>query len=185
MIWIILIAVVAFVIIKFSIALNKDNDDLQGKTLAEKFAYTVNDLNDCAFNGRGKVIPLDKRAFNLYDGESNQIIKFYYSTGHLTIEWRYKYFQQEVVHSRQFNDVRNINVSGQERIAASMIQEMQIVVANHKRKIDGTSIPESIMKDTLGISEENWNRAGELMKNPEERKKAELLLKYFSDNNAK
>ena len=41
-------------------------------------------------------------------GFQNQIIKFQYSTGHLTITWKYKYFQKEIVHERQFNDVRNL-----------------------------------------------------------------------------
>ncbi len=137
MIWTIVIVIIGYILIRFFISLSKDNDDLQGRTLDDKFNVIVNMINDAAFNGRGSVTTLDKREFNLYEEGQNQIIKFQYSTGHLTITWKYKYFQKEVVHERQFNDVRNLSLFEQQKIGEQMIKEMAIVVERHKNNVIG------------------------------------------------
>lgn len=138
MIWvIIIIAIIAFILIRFFRALNKDNYDLQRQTLSEKFKFIVDILNDAAFNGKGSVTPLNKRSFNLYQEGQNQIINFMYGTGHLTITWKYKYFQKEVVHERQFNDTRNLSIFEQQKIAEIMIDEMAIIIKNHQNNVLG------------------------------------------------
>ncbi len=85
------IAIVAVVLFRFFSDLNKDNDDLYGTTVHEKFSVVVDGINSEAFNGMGTIIQLDKKSFNLYD-DSNQIVHFMYSTGHLTITWKFKYY---------------------------------------------------------------------------------------------
>jgi hypothetical protein len=110
---------------------------LQGRTLDDKFNVIVNMINDAAFDGGGSVTTLDKREFNLYEDGQNQIIKFQFSTGHLTITWKYKYFQKEIVHERQFNDVRNLSLFDQQKIGEQMIKEMAIVVERHKNNVIG------------------------------------------------
>ncbi|KAB7731914.1 hypothetical protein F5984_06745 [Rudanella paleaurantiibacter] len=137
MFWTFLIVVVVFVLFRFFMSLNQDNEDLQGKTLAEKFDVVVNMLNQAAFNGAGSVTTLDKREFNLYEDGQNQIIKFHYSSGHLTLTWRYKYFQKEIVHERQFDNVRNISLFDQQKIGQQMINEMEVVVQRHKNDVLG------------------------------------------------
>ena len=135
MIWIIVIVIVGFILIRFFISLSQDNYDLQGRTLDDKFNVIVNMINEAAFGGRGSVTTLDKREFNLYEEGQNQIIKFHYSTGHLTITWKYKYFQKEVVHKRQFNYVRNLSIFDQQKIGEQMIKEMAITVERHKNNV--------------------------------------------------
>jgi hypothetical protein len=135
MVWIIAIAVLGIILFRFFSSLSKDNDDLQGRTLDDKFNVIVNMINDAAFNGNGSVTALDKREFNLYEKGQNQIVKFQYSTGHLTITWKYKYFQKEIVHERQFNEVRNLSLFEQQKIGERMIQEMAIVVERHKNNV--------------------------------------------------
>jgi hypothetical protein len=135
MIWTFLIVLAAFIFISFLWDLNKDNDDLQGGNLKEKFNVIVYMLNDAAFDGFGKVTFLHKRSFNLYQDGTNQIITFAYSTGHLTISWRYKYFQKEMVHERQFNNVRNLSSFQQQRIAEAMIVEMAAKINQHQQNI--------------------------------------------------
>jgi hypothetical protein len=125
------VAIIAVVLFRFFSDLNKDNDDLYGTTVHEKFGVLVDGINSEAFNGMGTIIQLDKKSFNLY-GDSNQIVHFMYSTGHLTITWKYKYFQKEVVHERTFTNVRNISIFDQQRIAEAMIKDMIKVVAKHK-----------------------------------------------------
>ena len=110
-------------------------DTLQGQSLSEKFKFTVEALNDAAYNGRGSITTLDKRRFNLYENGSNQIIHFNYSTGHLTITWKYKYFQKEIVHEKQFNEVRNLSLFEQQKLAEVMIKEMMTIIANHQNNV--------------------------------------------------
>jgi hypothetical protein len=136
MFWIILIVIVIIIAIFFLKDLNKDNSDLNGQTLAEKFKTTIDIINQSAFGGRGIVIPTDKRALNLYEEGQNQIIQFIYSTGHLTIIWRYKYYHNEVIHEMTFRDMRNLNLIQQKEIAERMISEMKFVVQKHQAKID-------------------------------------------------
>ena len=137
MIWVIVIGIIVFILFRFFTDLNKDNYDLQEQSLAEKFKFTVTSLNNAAFNGQGSVTTLDKRSFNLYKDGSNQIINFVYGTGDLTIIWKYKYFQKEVVHEKQFNDVRNLSLFEQEKIAEIIIKEMAVVIANHQNNVIG------------------------------------------------
>jgi hypothetical protein len=137
MVWTIVIAIIGIILFRFFSSLSKDNDDLQGRTLDDKFNVIVNMINDAAFDGGGSVTTLDKREFNLYEDGQNQIIKFQFSTGHLTITWKYKYFQKEIVHERQFNDVRNLSLFDQQKIGEQMIKEMAIVVERHKNNVIG------------------------------------------------
>jgi len=138
MIWLIVIGIIGFFLFRFFSDLNKDNYDLQSQSLNEKFAVIVNALNNEVFFGNARVTILDKRSFNLYEEGQNQIIHFLYSTGHLTITWKYKYFQKEVVHERQFNNVRNLSIFEQQKIADIIIREMARVIEVHKNNvIDG------------------------------------------------
>ena len=135
MVWTIVIAIIGIILFRFFSSLSKDNDDLQGRTLDEKFSIIVNMINSAAFNGEGSVTTLDKREFTLYKVGQNQIIRFMYSTGHLTIIWKYKYFQKEIVHEKQFRDVRNLSLFDQQKIGEQMIKEMVIVIERHKNNV--------------------------------------------------
>ncbi len=140
MIWVIVIGIVGFILFRFFSDLNKDNADLQGQSLQEKFAVIVSSINEVAYGGMGKVTALDKRSFNLYQNGQNQIINFQYGTGHLTITWKYKYFQKEIVHEKQYNNVRNLSLFEQQKIADNMISEMEEVVENHKNNVIGGAL---------------------------------------------
>ena len=136
--WLIIILLVGSVIVfNFAKDVSKDNYDLQSQTVDQKFAVLTSAINDFAFNGRGTITRLDKRSYNLYEDGKNQIIHFFYSTGHLTITWRYKYYQKEVVHEKQFINVRNLSVFQQQDIAERMILEMNQVIYNHKNNVIG------------------------------------------------
>jgi len=140
MIWVVVIGIVGYILFRFSSDLNKDNEDLQGQSLTEKFSVIVSSINEAAYDGMGTVTTLDKRNFNLYQGGLNQIINFQYGTGHLTITWKYKYFQKEIVHEKQYNNVRNLSLFEQQKIAENMISEMKQVVENHKNNVIGGAL---------------------------------------------
>jgi len=134
MIWIILV-IVGIIVIKFLTDMNKDTTNLGGKSAADKFEVIVEQLNNHAFHGKGKVIKDGIKFFKLYDGESNQIIEFQYNTGALHITWKYKYFQKEVVHTQKFREVSNLSIFQQQKIAEQMIKEMEAVVMNHMNNV--------------------------------------------------
>ena len=115
--------------------LNKDKYDLQGTSLDEKFKVVVNMLNDAAFKNQGTITKLDNKSFNLYEQSSNQLINFHYGTGTLTITWRYKYFQKEVVHSKDFYETRNLSLFEQQKLADIMLAEMEQVIKQHKENV--------------------------------------------------
>jgi len=137
MIWKILIVVVLLTIFKFIFDLNKDKAELS-IGIDKKFEIIVDELNDAAFGGQGDIQHNNKRQFNLYKQPSNQIIFFHYGTGILTITWRYKYFQKEVVHERSFREVRNLSIFEQQNISNTMISEMVSIIENHQISVLGS-----------------------------------------------
>lgn len=140
MFWIIIILIgIIFFLIKFALALNHDREDLKSINIEEKFHVILNMLNTYIFNGNATTIRLNAKSFYLHDEGQNQIILFKYSTGNLTVIWKYKYFQKEVVHEKQYADVRNLSIFEQEKIADDIIKEMNIVIAKHKIDVLGES----------------------------------------------
>jgi hypothetical protein len=161
MIWIVVIGIVGFIFIRFFSDLNKDNTDLQGQPLSKKFAVIMNTINRVAYDGMGKVTVIDKRNFKLYQDGQNQIINFQYGTGHLTITWKYKYFQKEIVHEKTYNNVRNLSLFEQQKIADNMISEMEQVVENHKNNVIGSDFSNNKMTQSKSDKNDetiNYNR---------------------------
>lgn len=135
MFWFIVISIVVIVLFRFFRAAQRDMYDLELQSLPHKFALVVCALNESAFKLQGEIIPLNERSFQLYCEGANQLITFHYGTGHLTIIWRYKYFQKEVVHKRQFRNVRNLSIFEQQKIARTMINEMIGIVEEHSLNV--------------------------------------------------
>lgn len=135
--WIIAIIITVLIVFVGKIILNtqKDKDDLVGKTLDEKFNVIVNRINNTAFDGEGKITYIDKSQFNLYAEPSNQIVDFLYSQGMLSITWKYKYFQKEMVYRRNLSNVRNLSLFEQDKIAQSVILGMNQKIQEHKNSI--------------------------------------------------
>jgi tetratricopeptide (TPR) repeat protein len=157
MFWVILLIIIGVILFRFSSSLNDDKRDLQSKPLSEKFSLIVNLINEKAFKGDGSITVLSKRDFNLYKSGENQIVHFYYSTGHLTITWKYKYFQKEIIHEKQFNDVRNLSIFEQQKIAEEIIREMNEIIIAHKKNVMNISqIPANEnLQNTVENKDEN------------------------------
>ena len=132
-VWII-VAVIAVILFRFFSSLNKDKAELRRDPLNVKFSYIIDELNDAAFDGIGDVKMINEWELCIYDG-SNQIINLNYSTGGLTIIWRYKYFQKEMRFEKVYKDVRNISSIQQLKIAKDMINETLPLIERHKVKV--------------------------------------------------
>ena len=114
-----------------------DLDFFHGESLSSKFSIIVNILNKYAYDGRGEVILTDERSFNLYPKttDSNQIIQFFYQMDILTIQWKYKYYQKEIIHKKNFLKVKNLSIFEQTKIANRIISEMESIVEKHKKDV--------------------------------------------------
>lgn len=132
-----IVFLVLYFIIQAAIKSSKDNQDLIGTSLDKKFSVIVQTLNDYAYGGVGYTTYIDDKLFNLYSDDIgfNQIIEFLYSQGSLSITWKYKYYQKEMVYRRHFNNVRNLSVFEQKQIADSIIREMSVRVEAHKESV--------------------------------------------------
>lgn len=136
MIWTVLIIIVVLIIGSIAINTGKDTQDLAGKTLGEKFNVIVNMLNNAAFNGEGELKYFDSKHFNMYPPNgSNQVIEFLYSQGMLSVTWKYKYFQKEMVFRKNLTNARNLSLFEQERIGRGLINEMEQKVFEHKNSV--------------------------------------------------
>lgn len=136
MIWGILIGALILFVLAIAINLGKDSQDLAGTTLKEKFSVIINMLNDAAFNGEGVIQEHDKKhIFLTHPESSNQMIEFLYSQGMLSVTWKYKYFQKELLHRNNLSNVRNLSLFEQQKIAKGIIEQMNYKIENHKRNV--------------------------------------------------
>jgi hypothetical protein len=137
MIWTIIILVIVFILVKFLIELSKDKNDLEGQPLEVKFNVIINAINEAVFNGHGKITKINNREFNLYEVGKNQLVKFQYSTGSLSLIWRQKYLGREIVCEKDFTNIRNTNENFQKEIAKSFLKQIDMKIkANESVKID-------------------------------------------------
>ena len=139
MIWIVTVGIVVFTIFKilnaFKKDLKKDSLDLNGVELSEKFSVIVDLLNEVAFHNKGKVIKVDNKEFKLYGEGQNKIIYFLYGAGHLTVTWKHKYLQKEVVYKKTLYNARGIINEVQEKFCNDLVVEMSEVIKNHQKKV--------------------------------------------------
>ena len=126
MLWIILISVIGMSIITFLRGMNKDNEDLQGQTLSEKFSVMVDLINQEIFNGMGHIEEHGKRDFTLYAPGFPHTLYFLYGAGNLRIEWRAVLFGQKIVESREFHNLRNVTDKEQEQMALKLAQQFAL-----------------------------------------------------------
>lgn len=130
---------ISYWLIPFIKELFNDSQELKGTELSEKFSTLVGVLNEWTYKGYGTVRKIDKQQFNLYKEHSCQIINFFYATGFLTITWRFKYWQQEVVYKKDLKNARDVTEEEQIRFAKLIIREFADTVEIHKRKIDNNA----------------------------------------------
>lgn len=131
-----IIGIVLLIIGSIVINTGKDNRELIGTSLEKKFNVIINMINESAFNGEGVIKEYDKKhIYLIHPVGKNHLIEFLYSQGMLSITWKYKYFQKELIYRRNFLNVRNLSLFEQERKARALIEEMKIKIRNHKNSV--------------------------------------------------
>ena len=123
MIWGIIIAIVVVFIGSGLIQNSKDSQDLAGRKLEEKFNVIVNIINNAAFENEGVIKEYDNKHICLIKPGENQMIELMYNQGTLTIIWKYKYFQKELIHEKSFLNMRNLSIFEQEKLRKVLFQK--------------------------------------------------------------
>ena len=145
--------VIIFFIYKTFKAFYKDYkaDEIDIKNgLENKFKTLINKLNQFAFNNEGVVNNTCNRGFNLYKKGSPQIILFYYSTGILSIEWKVKHQNQELILNEKIDKAKDILEPELKQYAEWLIEEFVERYLPFKDRIDSEI---KIVNDAL--NEEN------------------------------
>ena len=143
LIFMLVLLVLALLIVPFARDMVKDRLEFQEQTLDKKFEVLIEHLNQGLMFGDAHVTTFDNdpRSLNIFsDAHANRIIHFMYSTGHLTIEMCYKYFQKELCFSHQYYNLRNITIFDQKNIARDFIERAKIKIAQHEAIVNGTTL---------------------------------------------
>ena len=143
LIFLLVLLVLALLIVPFARDMAKDKLELQNQNLEKKFEVLIEHLNQGLMFGDAHVTTFDNdpRSLNIFsDSHANRIIHFMYSTGHLTIEMGYKYFQKELRFSQQYHNLRNITIFEQKNIARDFIERAQIKIAQHEATVNKTTL---------------------------------------------
>jgi hypothetical protein len=159
----VLIAFAVSYVVLFVVESFRDKQELKQGGLPEKFSTLINFLNDWTYQGNGTIHKIDNYLFNLYKENSCQIIHFFYTADILSITWKFKYYQQEVVYKRDMRNARNTTDEQQAEFAKLIISEFAAKVEAHKRKIDSEGIPERMLSE-FGVTPEQLQNARDFLK---------------------
>ena len=160
----IIISIIIFkLFFKFRKELLADNEELFNQKLEEKFSFFIDVLNEYCYKGLGKVTIIDNRTLSLYKNDSCQIVYLKYGAGILTIIWKFKYFQQEMVYQRNLSNARNINIEWQKNAVILVISEFLDQYEKHKSKVDASGILRTLLSEA-GISMDNFQKARDFLK---------------------
>jgi hypothetical protein len=148
--------------------------------IAKLYSTILSGLNGYAFQGQGRGTFLKDGRLQLYKTNSNQIIYFELdSFDNLMIEWRLKYYQQEMVFKDilfrttldWIDNIAKVRANSPEEIANYKRKELEAEVVliierfnekykKHKEDVDSKGIPERIL-GRVGISAEQLRHARE------------------------
>ncbi|MDY4521436.1 MAG: hypothetical protein SPE05_08735 [Bacteroidales bacterium] len=116
-----------------------DNEELELNPINKKFELLVQILNDEILGGYGEITLFDNnpRTMMLCSEERpNMLICFLYSTGHLTITLKYKFWQRELVCEKQFPYLRDLTDLRQQDIANEFIEMSTAKILEHQKKVN-------------------------------------------------
>ena len=143
LIFLLVLLVLALLIVPFGRDIAKDKLELQNVTLEKKFEVLIEHINQGLFYGKAHVknFPDNPRSLNIFaDDHPNRIVHFMYSTGHLTIEMGYKYYQKELRFNKCYHNLRNITLFEQKNIARDFIEIAQFKIVQHEGSVNSATV---------------------------------------------
>ena len=143
--------------------LKTDKQELKNQSIEDKFSYIIEGLNEYCYKGLGKITKINKQALSLYKEGSCQIVSFQYSLGVLTIIWKFKYYQQEMIYEKNF-DARNSPEEWQLNTLKTVILQFIEQYKVHEKNVDASGIPMQKLSE-FGISKENMKKSKDFLNN--------------------
>jgi hypothetical protein len=152
---VLVILLVLFLLIHpFLSALIKDKQELADTTLAKKFPFFFDTINNGLFDGKGEIIEFEDnpRIVNMMSTDpmcQNMIVHFLYSTGHMTIELGYKYFRQELIFKHTAYGLGEGSTFKQRDLANAFVEEAQRKIKEHQQNVTRLQSPEQIVEHVV------------------------------------
>lgn len=143
LITLVVVLILALLIVPFTRQIVLDKEELSKTPINEKFKILADIVNEKLFDGRGELTLLDDdpRQMNIFCKEqANYLIKFYYSTGNLTIILNYKYFHNELKYEELYSGLRNLSAFMQKDIAYSFLEVCHKKVLEHQQKVSQSDV---------------------------------------------
>ena len=133
-----IIFILALLSLPFLYNLMKDFQDLK-VPLEKKFEVFISLVNQGILGGKGEIVKTkSKRQVNLFaDDEANKIINLYYSTGHLTVFLKFKWYHKEMEYEKTFYNMRNPSTFDQKDSANEFLEEARIKMEAHMQSALG------------------------------------------------
>ena len=132
----IILAVIVFFVIMYFKDSKEDKESIRETPVPIKFKTFINELNLEAYNGNGRLHKISLNEYNLYEDGSNQIIILEYRFQVLTVTWKYKYYYNEKIYTKQKDCPKTWTEEAQKNIASRIILEMRTLIKNHKKDVD-------------------------------------------------
>jgi len=134
----IILLLLAIAIVPFVRQMIIDSWELKRTPIYKKFEILAHIISDELMDGEGEITRFkdDPKMMNLMSpNKRNLLIRFYYSTGNLTLTLNYMFYHVELVHDEPYYGVRNIDISEQENIATQFIMICKKLIADHQEKV--------------------------------------------------
>lgn len=135
---IIVVLIGSLIFISFARDLIKDRQELNERSLTERYNILMANVNAGILNGRGELTTFDDdpRLVNMMDHNRLNIkIQFHYSTGTMTIILMYLYFHKELKFKMDFHQMRNADNFQQRNAANAFVEQARIKMTEHERKV--------------------------------------------------
>lgn len=131
------ILLLGLIFIPFFRQLYIDKCELKKQPLKEMFATLIETINQELFNGNAdlKTFDDDPRIANMMDDDRpNLIVRYYYSTGNMSVSLGYKYFQKELKFTKQFH-MRGSDDNYQRNCGRAFVEEALKKMKAHERLV--------------------------------------------------
>ena len=129
--------------------------------ISKIYALLIVQLGKYAFNNQGVMTSINSRKFQIYKTDSCQILYFELNNNDdLLIEWRFKYYQQEMIFKYTVNrsDFDTHDFAKTEWYFNDIIIRFNKKLDIHKMEVDNKGIPEKILSE-FGISAQQYQYA--------------------------
>ncbi|MDY3338251.1 hypothetical protein PG279_03535 [Riemerella anatipestifer] len=154
-VWVITVLIISFLVIK---SFMKFKHSIEDENIKDKFSVLIDGLNNYCYQGKGEITKISKQSLNIYKKGSCQIVNLYYSKGTLTVIWKFKYFQQEMIYNKNFTNIKDVDEEWQLNALKIIIPEFLEQYAEHESKVDASGIVDKILAEN-GLSVENYKKA--------------------------